>query len=109
MGAAIPRTFKPRIVLSGFIYGVAVQIGQPSLDVPGRHQDGNVIRVVPWRYRRSVACFIERPQPGINTVGVAIKHGYKLTAYSVSVPAICLDLLREFLADELLARALGFG
>ena len=107
MKAAIALALKARVVAFVFVYGFAVQICQPRLDVPGRHENGSMIGFVSWRHRRLAAFIIERRQPGINADGVAVQHDHKLAAYSVSVSAIYLKLLRKFLSDELFCRTFG--
>ena len=104
MGITVPRTIKPRVVSLALIDHLAVEVRQPSLDVPGRYADKNLVIFAWWTDLLRGASGIERGAATGNAFVVAVDHDDQvrlLAALGSQTP----EFDREALAHELLGRS----
>ena len=91
------------IVRPPFIYLIAIEVGQPRLDVPGRDEDANSLVPSALCDAGTAARSVELVQARTNSAIVTIDHHHE-RLIDVSA-AVCLQLCREVPPYELFCRA----
>ena len=74
MGATISRSIQARVVALALVNHLAVEVRQPSLDVPGRHADQNLVSVTGRENLPLGAGGCKRGSAAGNPLVVAVDH-----------------------------------
>ncbi len=107
MPLAITFSTKPRIGVV-FVDGLAIQVGEPRLNVSAGHKHGNSLAVLAYILATFCCSIIELLEPRIDIAAIAIDDHNQRLLYSMLPRSIVGKLLRKSRTHKLLSRPTPF-
>ena len=103
VGLAVALAGEGGIVRPSLVHLVAIEVGQPRLDVPGRDEDANSLVPSALGDADTAACCVELAETPTDSAIVTIDHHHKRLIYMPA--AVSLQFLGKAPPHELFRRS----